>query len=162
MAEVAAAAEAGVVLMHMQGTPRTMQQNPVYEDVVSEVSSFLARAVLRAEAGGVAPDAILVDPGIGFGKTAEHNLTLLNRLPALSALGKPIVVGVSRKSFLGRVVAGAEESRLMGTAASVACAVLRGASVVRVHDVKEMRDVVAVADAIRSERIVTVGSSGAR
>jgi dihydropteroate synthase len=162
MAGVVAAARAGLVLMHMRGTPGTMQREPQYEDVVSEVSSFLAGAIARAEAAGVGEESILVDPGIGFGKTAEHNLTLLNQLSALSALGKPILVGPSRKSFLGDLVAGSEENRLLGTAASVACAVLRGAQVVRVHDVREMKDVVAVADAIRSERNDLASLSGTR
>jgi dihydropteroate synthase len=170
MADVVARAGAGLVVMHMRGTPATMQKHPEYHDVVDEVRDFLERAVDRAESAGVAPDSIFVDPGIGFGKTAQHNLVLLNRLESFFPLGKPILVGTSRKSFLGRLLdlhsapardghsAPAEEShsapaeeRLLGTAASVACAVLRGADAVRVHDVAEMRDVVRVAAAIRSE-----------
>jgi dihydropteroate synthase len=153
MAEVVARNNAGVVLMHMKGTPSTMQVSPTYRDVVSEVEEYLERAIAKAESSGVASDSILVDPGIGFGKTLEHNLTLLHELPALSRLSKPILVGTSRKSFLGRILSGTAEERLLGTAASVACAVLLGASVVRVHDVPEMRKVVAVADAIKNRGV---------
>jgi len=158
MAEVVARAKAGLVLMHMKGAPSTMQASPSYRDVVAEVTEYLGRAIEKAESSGVASESILVDPGIGFGKTLEHNLTLLRNLAALSQLSKPILVGTSRKSFLGQILsarpprdAGSdEEDRLFATAASVACAVLLGASVVRVHDVREMRQVVAVADAIKN------------
>jgi dihydropteroate synthase len=153
MAEAIARAGAGVVLMHMKGTPATMQTSPTYEDVVEEVKRHLARAVERAESSGISSESILVDPGIGFGKTVQHNLRLLHDLPRLSELEKPILVGTSRKTFLGRIVPGAAEDRLFPTAASVACAILLGASVVRVHDVGKMREVAAVADAIRSQRL---------
>jgi len=161
MADVVARAKAGLVLMHMKGTPSTMQASPSYRDVVAEVKEYLVRAVDKAESAGVSSRSILVDPGIGFGKTLEHNLTLLHHLPSLSELAKPILVGTSRKSFIGRILsetsvrrAGSDgEERLLGTAASVACVVLLGASVVRVHDVREMRRVVAVADAIRNQGV---------
>jgi dihydropteroate synthase len=153
MADVVARAKAGLVLMHMKGTPSTMQASPSYRDVVAEVREYLARAIEEAESSGVASDSILVDPGIGFGKTLEHNLTLLRNLAVLSQLSKPILVGTSRKSFLGGILSGTAEERLLGTAASVACAVVLGASVVRVHDVREMRQVVAVADAIKNQGI---------
>lgn len=161
MAEVVARAKAGLVLMHLKGTPATMQVSPSYRDVVAEVKEYLGRAIEKAESSGVSSDSILVDPGIGFGKTLEHNLTLLRNLSALSELSKPILVGTSRKSFLGRILSATaarhagidDEERLLGTAASVACAVLLGASVVRVHDVREMRQVVAVADAIKNQGI---------
>lgn len=152
MAEVTAKYEAGLVLMHMKGTPETMQRAPVYRDVVTEVRDFLEAAVRRAEAAGVRRDGIVVDPGIGFGKTLEHNLGLLKELPALAVLGKPILVGTSRKSFLGRLLGHPEADRLLGTAASVAAAIWRGAHLVRVHDVREMVDVVRVTDAIRAGR----------
>jgi dihydropteroate synthase len=163
MAEIVARAKAGLVLMHMKGTPSTMQVAPSYRDVVAEVKEYLGRAIANAESSGVSSDSILVDPGIGFGKTLEHNLTLLHHLSSLSELSKPILVGTSRKSFLGRVLSGGparhagsdDEEQLLATAASVACAVLLGASVVRVHDVREMRQVVAVADAIKNQ-----GASG--
>jgi len=153
MAEVVSRAGAGVVLVHMKGAPSTMQISPSYGDVVSEVKEFLARAIETAESAGVASDSILVDPGIGFGKTLSHNLTLLHHLSKFSELSKPILVGTSRKSFLGRILPGGPEERLLSTAASVACAALLGASVVRVHDVREMRLVVAVADAIKNQRV---------
>ena len=152
MAEVVSRAGAGVVLMHMQGTPATMQDAPSYRDVVSEVKEYLGRAIEKAERSGVSSDSILIDPGIGFGKTLSHNLALLHNLPALASLGKPILVGTSRKSFLVRILPRTED-RLLATASSVACAVLLGASVVRVHDVPEMRQVVAVADAIRNQKV---------
>lgn len=153
MAEVVARANAGLVLMHMKGTPATMQVSPSYRDVVAEVKEYLRRAIEKAESSGIPGDSILVDPGIGFGKTLEHNLTLLHHLSSLSQLSKPILVGTSRKSFLGHILSGGPEDRLLGTAASVACAVLLGASVVRVHDVREMRQVAAVADAIKNQGV---------
>lgn len=150
MAAVLAGSGAGLVLMHMLGTPETMQREPLDVDAVAGVRAFLAEAVARAESFGVAPTAILVDPGIGFGKTLAGNLALLNGIDALAELGKPVLVGPSRKSFLGRLTGKPAENRIFGTAASVACAVLRGASVVRAHDVREMRDVVRVAEAVRA------------
>lgn len=142
---------AGLVLMHMKGTPRDMQREPHYDDVVSEVTGFLDQAGSRAIEAGVGTDSILIDPGIGFGKTVQHNLTLLNQLPVLAELGRPLLVGTSRKSFLGHILNKPPEERLLATAASVAVAILRGAHVVRVHDAREMADVVRVADAIRAE-----------
>ena len=161
MTEVVARAKAGLVLMHMKGTPSTMQKSPSYRDIVAEVKQYLGRAIETAESAGISSDSILVDPGIGFGKTLEHNLTLLHHLSSLSELSKPILVGTSRKSFIGRILSGTaarragsdDEERLLGTAASVACAVILGASVVRVHDVREMRQVVAVADAIKNQGV---------
>ena len=149
MAATIAAADAGVVVMHMLGTPETMQTRPEYDDVVSEVVGTLRSGSRRAISAGIARDSILVDPGIGFGKTVEHNLTLLNRLPELSKLELPVLVGTSRKSFIGKLLSLPPENRILGTAASVASAVLRGADVVRVHDVGEMMEVVRVADAVR-------------
>jgi dihydropteroate synthase len=134
-----------VVLMHMQGTPATMQEEPCYGDVVTEVASFLAERAAAAVAAGVAPDAIVVDPGIGFGKTVEHNCALLARLDLLAPLGYPILVGVSRKGFIGQLLGGRPtDGRLLGTAAAVALAVANGAHLLRVHDVAAMRDVIAV------------------
>jgi dihydropteroate synthase len=153
MASLVAASRCGLVLMHMKGTPETMQQGPHYDDVVREVRDRLAEAVESAAAAGVGRESIAVDPGIGFGKTAAHNLTLLNRLDELAVLERPILVGTSRKSFLGRILSDSEADRLMATAASVACAILRGAHMVRVHDVSEMRQVALVADAIRNEGV---------
>lgn len=150
---------AGVVLMHMLGTPQTMQQSPQYDDVVTEVRSFLAEQIAFAESRGLKKSQIAVDPGIGFGKTVEHNLQLLARLGELGSLGCPVVVGTSRKSFLGKVLAatgarraGEADARLWGTAATVAWAVAQGARVVRVHDVAEMSDVVRMVEAVRQAR----------
>ncbi len=138
-----------VILMHMQGTPATMQERPHYTDVVTEVAAFLAERVVAALAAGVAPEAIIVDPGIGFGKTAAHNCRLLRRLDVIRALGYPVLVGVSRKSFVGHLLGGrTAEERLLGGAAATAIAVAGGARLLRVHDVRAMRDVVAVVEAV--------------
>jgi dihydropteroate synthase len=138
-----------VALMHMQGRPATMQHAPHYGDVVGEVCDFLAARAAAAIEAGVAADAILVDPGIGFGKTLAHNLALLRGLDLVAALGYPVLVGVSRKGFIGELLNGATpENRVFGTAAAVALAVARGARVVRVHDVRAMREVAVVAEAI--------------
>jgi dihydropteroate synthase len=139
-----------VVLMHMQGTPVTMQERPHYTDVVAEVSAFLAARARAAMAAGVAREAIVLDPGIGFGKTVRHNCELLRRLDVVVGLGYPVLVGVSRKGFIGALCGGRPtEGRLVGTAAAVALAVAGGAHLVRVHDVAAMRDVVSVAEAVR-------------
>ncbi|HVE81567.1 MAG TPA: dihydropteroate synthase, partial [Myxococcales bacterium] len=149
----AAAAKAGAALcvMHMQGTPRTMQEAPAYQDVVAEVLELLHGAAARARAAGVPPESILVDPGIGFGKTLGHNLLLLRRLGDLRQLGYPVLVGTSRKSFLGALTGGKPAGeRLWATLGSVAAvAALGAADVVRVHDAGEAKDALAVADAIR-------------
>ncbi len=138
-----------VVLMHMRGQPATMQRRPAYHDVVADVTAFLARRAKVARDAGVARAAIVLDPGIGFGKTAAHNLALLGRLDALVALGYPVLVGVSRKGFIGRLLGGVHPAeRTYGTAAAVALAVARGARLLRVHDVGAMRDVVLVAAAV--------------
>jgi len=150
MLPVVAGAGAGLVLMHMQGTPQTMQQAPHYRSVVDEVREFLWERLQTAVRAGVAAEQILLDPGIGFGKNLEHNLTLLARLDALRSVGRPILVGVSRKSFIGEVLGRGLDDRLMGTAAAVASAVARGARVLRVHDVMAMRDVVRMTDAIQA------------
>jgi dihydropteroate synthase len=155
MAEIVARSRSGLVLMHMKGRPETMQRDPVYGDAVEEIRDFLIDAVMRAEQAGISPDSILIDPGIGFGKTAAHNLQVLNRLDRFASLGKPILVGTSRKTFIGKVLDLPPEDRLHGTAATVAAAVLNGAHVVRVHDVAEMLQVCRVADAIKNEALVT-------
>lgn len=141
---------AGLVLMHMKGTPKTMQRAPSYSDVIEEVRQFFVERMQAARLAGIAPERVLLDPGIGFGKNLEHNLTLLARLEELASLGRPILVGVSRKAFIEQVLRRSVGERLMGTAAAAAVAVLHGASVVRVHDVGEIRDGVKMVDAIRS------------
>jgi dihydropteroate synthase len=140
-----------VVLMHMQGTPATMQLNPTYDDVTAETIAFLRERIAVAEHAGVEPHRILVDPGIGFGKTMAHNLELLRRQDELVAtLDRPVVIGTSRKGFIGRITNEPEPSRrLFGTAAAVAWSVANGAAVVRVHDVAEMSKVVRMTEAIR-------------
>ncbi len=138
-----------IVLMHMQGTPRTMQQNPRYQDVVAEVRQFLAARIAAAEAAGIAPQQIIIDPGIGFGKTVDHNLALLRHLDALHPLGRPILVGTSRKAFIGAITGVADPARrVMGTAATVAWSIAKGAAIIRAHDVDAMRQVRDMVEAI--------------
>jgi dihydropteroate synthase len=149
MAEVAAQAGALVVLMHIQGTPRTMQQNPHYADVVAEVRDTLRAHAQRAEQAGIPRENIWLDPGIGFGKTVQHNLQLLRHLPTLKSLGYPILIGTSRKSFIGHLLGGLPpEERLEGTLATLALAVAWGADIVRVHDVQAAVRTVRIADAL--------------
>lgn len=150
MASVVARSGAGVILMHMQGTPATMQRTASYTYVVEDVRAFLAARLEVAQQAGIPRDRILLDPGIGFGKNCEHNVTLLNHLGAFQTLGRPIVVGVSRKAFLGKILGRTIDERLMGTAGAVAVAIMKGARVVRVHDVAPIRDVVKIVEAIMS------------
>jgi dihydropteroate synthase len=147
MAELVAARGAECCLMHMLGEPRTMQNDPRYDDVVSEVKAFLEQRMAFAVAQGVAEERILLDPGIGFGKTAEHNLELLARVDELVALGRPVVIGTSRKSFLGKITGRAVDDRLAGTVATNVLAFERGARVFRVHDVAPVRDGLLIAGA---------------
>jgi dihydropteroate synthase len=147
MLDVAVRHQATVVIMHMQGTPKTMQQNPTYENVTREVGSFLEQQVQRARSAGIRQ--VMVDPGIGFGKNLQHNLQLIRELSALTSLGCPILVGPSRKSFIGAILDLPVHDRLEGTAAAVTACILNGAHVIRVHDVKEMKRVARVADAVK-------------
>ncbi len=146
---VGAVARSGVdcCLMHMLGEPRTMQRDPRYDDVVAEVKAFLEERMAFAIAQGVGEERIMLDPGIGFGKTLEHNLELLRRLDELVALGRPVVIGTSRKSFLGRITGRPLDERLPGTIATNVLAYERGARVFRVHDVAPVHDALAVAAA---------------
>lgn len=148
MAALCAERGATVVLMHMRGKPRTMQDDPRYEDVVAEVKGFLAERLEAAIAAGIDEDDVWLDPGIGFGKTAAHNLELLRRLGELGDLGRPLVIGTSRKSFIGKVDGSAAGERLGGTIASSVLAAAEGAAVLRVHDVAEVGQALAVATAI--------------
>jgi dihydropteroate synthase len=152
LADLCSDRRCGVVLMHMQGTPRTMQENPTYGDVVEDVKAFLTDRLEFAVGRGVAEDAVWVDPGIGFGKTAEHNLELLRRLGELRSLGRPILIGTSRKSFLGALTGRAVAGRLGGTIASNVLALAEGAEVFRVHDVREVREALTVAEAVLGRR----------
>jgi dihydropteroate synthase len=148
MAGLVAERGCDVCLMHMLGEPRTMQRHPSYGDVVAEVTAFLAERIAFAVAGGIEEERIWVDPGIGFGKTIDHNLELLRRLDELVALGRPVVVGTSRKSFLGTITGRDDpHRRVAGTIATNVIALARGATVFRVHDVAEARDALAVAAA---------------
>ena len=149
MAPLAAERGAPVVLMHMKGTPRTMQIDPTYEDVVREVVSFLHERIEAAVSQGVRREQIVVDPGFGFGKTLEHNLELLRRLDELASLGAPILVGTSRKSMLGQILSVGPRDRVFGMAATVAVALERGVEMVRVHDVRAAVHVAKVIAAIQ-------------
>jgi dihydropteroate synthase len=142
--EAMAATKCAVCLMHMKGQPATMQQAPRYDDVVREVKAFLKEAVRKTMFAGIGVDRIVADPGFGFGKTAEHNLQLLRRLKELGELGVPLVAGLSRKSTIGKLTGRPVEERLAGSLAMALLALQGGAKILRVHDVKETRDVVAV------------------
>ncbi len=148
MLSVVAEYGAGIVLMHMRGTPRTMQDNPRYEDVVREVSNYLAGRCDALAGAGVDRSAIAVDPGIGFGKTVEHNLALLQGLEQIGTCGAPVVVGLSRKSFLGKLTGREVDARLAASVAALAWCVMKGANVMRVHDVSASRDAVTVLRAL--------------
>jgi dihydropteroate synthase len=148
LAGVCAERRCEVVLMHMLGDPRTMQENPVYEDVVDDIKAFLAERIEFAVSQGIEEERIWIDPGIGFGKTTEHNLELHRRLGELAELGRPISFGSSRKSFIGKLTGAEVDQRLGGTIASNVIAHANGATMLRVHDVAPMRQAVTVTDAI--------------
>lgn len=147
MVDIAAWYKIPVVVMHMKGMPKTMQEHPVYEDVVKEIKDFFRDRMNAAESGGVKD--IIIDPGIGFGKTTEHNLQILKRLGEFRELNHPIAVGTSRKSFIGTITGLPVQTRLEGTIASTVIAAMNGASIVRVHDVKECKRALQIADAIK-------------
>lgn len=147
-----AASDAAVCLMHMQGEPRTMQLDPRYADVVREVRAFLAERVAACEQGGIARDRIVIDPGFGFGKTVEHNFTLLAHLHELTTVGVPVLAGFSRKSSLGKITGRPAEQRLAASLAAAVLAVERGARIVRVHDVAETRDALAILSATEKQK----------
>jgi len=148
MAETVARHHAGLVLMHIQNRPEDMQHDPRYGDVVEEVFEFLRASMERATSAGVMVDKIAVDPGIGFGKTVDHNLILLKRLSWFHQLGRPVLVGVSRKSFIGAVIGGEPGERLAGSLGAAVAAASRGAHILRVHDVAESAEALRMADAI--------------
>ncbi len=148
LAHLVAKYKAGIVLMHMQKTPRNMQVNPEYRDLITEIIDFLKKAKDRALKAGIEENRIILDPGIGFGKTTEHNLKIIKFLSRFKALGQPLLIGTSRKSFIGNVLGLPVTEREFGTAASVAISVLNGARIVRVHNVKQMREVLDITWAI--------------
>jgi dihydropteroate synthase len=148
MPAVAARHDTPVIIMHMQGTPRTMQQAPAYTDVMREIIADLRTGIVRATQAGVDPRQLIVDPGIGFGKRLEDNLAILNRLHELTVLERPILIGTSRKSFIGTIVNREVNDRTIGTLATVAVSALKGAHIVRVHEVASARETVAMVDAI--------------
>lgn len=152
LGDLCAERDCGLVLMHMLGNPRTMQRDPTYDDVVDEVRAFLAERIDVAVAAGVAEERIWVDPGIGFGKTVEHNLALLRRLGELRELGRPIVIGTSRKSFLGGLTGREVDQRLGGSVASNVLALAAGAEIFRVHEVLAARQALDVAETILGRR----------
>ena len=150
MIEVVAEHDAAVIIMHMLGEPRTMQESPRYKDVVGDIIEFLGDRIDAAEKTGVSPRKIMVDPGIGFGKTLDHNLEVIARLRELKVLGKPIVIGVSRKSFIGKITGHPTDERLEGSITAAVLAIGAGADIVRVHDVGETVRALRVAAAIAS------------
>ena len=151
--DAAAATDLPICLMHMQGSPATMQDAPTYDDVLDDVAAFLKQRVKDCEAVGIQKERLILDPGFGFGKTIEHNLRLLNNLDALHALGLPLLIGTSRKSMIDHVLHRPVDQRLAGSLATVAISVMQGAQIIRVHDVAETVDVVRMTEAVRNESI---------
>jgi dihydropteroate synthase len=149
MAEVVAEFRAGVVLMHMQGSPQTMQNNPCYHNITDEIYRYLETQIELAVSSGIPRENIAVDPGIGFGKTTEHNLMLLAKLSNLKKLGQPLLIGLSRKRFIGTLTGMPVEQRESGSLAGLACSVLNGANIMRVHDVRSSWQAARIAAAIR-------------
>ena len=147
MAKVAADYGVPVVLMHIQGTPKNMQISPQYHSLISEITLYLQNSIEHAETAGVSPEKIIIDPGIGFGKTVEHNLEIIRRLKEFRCLGKPILIGTSRKSFIGKILGLPVEERIEGTVATVVSSIINGADIVRVHDVKQVQRAVKMVDA---------------
>ncbi|QEQ98466.1 dihydropteroate synthase [Neptunomonas concharum] len=154
---LAAAVEVGlpVCLMHMQGNPETMQEHPEYENILPDVAAFLEARILACMQAGIPKDRIILDPGFGFGKTLEHNLTLLNRLEQLNTIGLPLMVGTSRKSMIAGVLDKEVDQRLAGGLATVAIAVMKGAKILRVHDIAETVDVVRMTESVMQEKRVS-------
>ncbi len=148
MAKIAGRYKAGVVIMHMLKTPCSMQDNPRYDSLIDELFLYLKLAVDKAESSGVSGNSIIIDPGIGFGKTLSHNLEILKRLSEFKSLGRPILVGTSRKSFIGHILRTGPENRIFGTVASCVAARLSGAAIFRVHDVREVKEALTVTDNI--------------
>jgi dihydropteroate synthase len=154
MAKVVSDYKVPVVIMHIKGTPKIMQHKPVYDALIPEILEYLSQSITIAGEAGISDNIIMIDPGLGFGKTFEHNLEIIHNLHEFTLLGKPILIGPSRKAFIGKILGDLPpEERLEGTAAAVAISIMNGANIVRVHDVKEMARVARVADAIKRKRI---------
>jgi dihydropteroate synthase len=154
MPEVISSYQVPVVIMHMKGTPKNMQVSPTYEALMPEIMDYFRMRISHAKKNGIREDMIIIDPGIGFGKSFDHNLEIINNLDTLTLLEKPVLIGPSRKAFLGKILDDAPlDLRLEGTAASVAVSILKGANIVRVHDVREMSRVANVVDAIKRESV---------
>ncbi len=154
MAKVVAKHKVPVVVMHIKGTPRNMQKEPFYENLIVEIKQYLEDSINIALNAGVEKDKIIVDPGIGFGKTFEHNLEIIHKLSEFSTFDRPVLIGLSRKAFIGKILNNAPaQERVEGTAAAVAISIMNGANIIRVHDVKQMVMVAKVADAIKKMRI---------
>ena len=149
LASIAAAWGVPVILMHMQGTPQNMQKNPAYDDLIGEIKGFLQDAVKRGTEAGIREELILIDPGVGFGKTFDHNLQIIKQLSQFLSLGRPLLIGTSNKSFIGKVLQKEPDERVTGTMATVAMAAMLGAHVVRVHRVKEAVETVRMVDAVK-------------
>ncbi len=148
MANTIASANAGVIIMHISGNPKTMQKNPSYKSLIREITAYLNRGIKQAVSSGIQGNRIIVDPGIGFGKNFSHNITILKKLKQLHKLKKPILLGLSRKSFIGKILDLPAEDRLEGSLAASVFGIINGAQILRTHDVKETKRAVAVADAI--------------
>ena len=148
MKKVIAKYDVPVVLMHIKGTPKNMQENPHYDNLIEEIKTYLIESIKIAKEAGIDEDKIIIDPGIGFGKTPEDNLKILKNLNEFTELGRPLMVGVSRKSFIGKILNLPTEERLEGSLASMAAAIMNGANILRVHDVKESKRVAKLVDAI--------------
>lgn len=149
--EILAASSAGICLMHKQGTPQTMQNQPIYDDVVAEVGDFLSRRMAVLEVAGIACERIVLDPGFGFGKTLAHNLDLLKQLPRLAGLGAPLLVGLSRKSMLGQLIGREVGDRKNASVVAALLAIQRGAAIVRVHDVRETVEALKILNALNED-----------
>ena len=154
MPKVVSAYKVPVVIMHIKGTPKDMQKNPVYEALIPEIMDYLRESIRSAKESGIAEDMIIIDPGIGFGKTFEHNLEIIHNLYNFTLLEKPVLVGLSRKAFIGKILGDVPAGkRLEGTAAAIAISIINGANIIRVHDVKEMVKVAKVANTVKRMKI---------
>lgn len=149
--DVAKEYKTGLILMHMKGRPRNMQKNPKYKDVIKEISNYLKSRIKFAKSKGIKKNKIAIDPGIGFGKTIEHNLEIIANIKKFKKLKHPILIGTSRKSFLGKILNKKEDERIFGTATTIAISIIQGATILRVHDVVEMKDVLIISKLIKEK-----------